>query len=628
MHDSAEPELTTGSPTIAVSEDSESGSTSESASRPATPSGWSDAPTFSEDQENLIWHDRVQGEGDDDDVEYLVQEMINEQRSREAETIHNYEQSRLRPEDWDSISAFRLRFIANVSRAAYDKFREAFGDRIQLDSDWVLLHRIAELSRIQPIWYDCCINSCLAYLGDLTDAETCPECQEPRRTPTGRTRRFFCYIPFIPRLQALFQSPDLIYMMQYRARFDNMDDDIIRDVFSSDHYRRLRTTRVLVDGQELPHLHFSDARDIAFAICMDAYLLFQRKRAGPSATPILLQNYNLPPDLRIHLDHLFCLGIIGGPNQPKRLHTFLIPFEEECVQLAHGVSTYDALKRELFLLHAYCILCLGDIIAILKALNMRGVNAVVPCRTCLIRGLLIPGKTNYYVPLRHPLPVDPDELPVAWDPWNLPLRTHSGILKALEEMRSAQSFAYRDKLGRHYGLRCRRGDPFLGPVIGTRVQSTLDYACSCPWDWMHLFCENNIPNLVSLWMGRFKTLDDEGAGAYVIPDAVWAQIAQETSAAVQDIPSAFVSAIPDLINARDSFTAEIWAFWFIYIAPIVLRGRFADSKYYDHMCDLAAIMKTTLRFEITRAEVQDLRAQIIHWVESYEEYYYQYDAGR
>ena len=48
---------------------------------------------------------------------------------------------------------------------------------------------------------------------------------------------------------------------------------------------------------------------------------------------------------------------------------------------------------------------------------------------------------------------------------------------------------------------------------------------------MHLFCENNIPNLVALWMGRFKGLD-EGSGSYIIPDEVWVEIARESAAAV------------------------------------------------------------------------------------------------
>ncbi|KAI9068860.1 hypothetical protein FKP32DRAFT_114346 [Trametes sanguinea] len=216
-----------------------------------------------------------------------------------------------------------------------------------------------------------------------------------------------------------------------------------------------------------------------------------------------------------------------------------------------------------------------------------------------------------------------------WDAQALPPRTHEGILNALAEMRDAETLAFREKLGRHYGLRCRRGDTDIGPVIGRRVQSSLDYARSFPWDWMHLFCENNVPNLVSLWMGRFKTLgDDEGSGCYIISDNVWAEIAAETTAAMQDIPSAFVSLVPDLINGRESFTAEIWAFWFMYLAPTLLYGRFADDKYYDHMMDLIAIMKKTLQFEITRIELEDLRQDIIRWVERYEELYYQYDADR
>ncbi|KAI0364415.1 hypothetical protein BV20DRAFT_956208 [Pilatotrama ljubarskyi] len=108
-------------------------------------------------------------------------------------------------------------------------------------------------------------------------------------------------------------------------------------------------------------------------------------------------------------------------------------------------------------------------------------------------------------------------------------------------------------------------------------------------------------------MGRFKGLG-EGSGSYIIPDEDWVEIARETMAAF--------------------WSAEIWAFWFIYIAPVVLRGRFEHEKYYDHMCDLISIMKTTLQFEITRQALETLREQIVRWVEQYEEYYYQYDSSR
>ncbi|OJT14660.1 hypothetical protein TRAPUB_8785, partial [Trametes pubescens] len=189
---------------------------------------------------------------------------------------------------------------------------------------------------------------------------------------------------------------ELVRLMQYRSTFDNAtNDNNIRDVFNSGHYCRLHQTRIIVDGETLLHNHFSDPRDVALGVCTDTYLLFQCKRAGPSATPILLQNYNLPPQLRTHLEHLICIGVIGGPKQSKLLHTFLIPFKNECTCLAHGVETHDSLHRESFLLHAYCIFCLGNIIMIMKLLNLRGVNALVPCRSCRIRGYLMPGQTNY-----------------------------------------------------------------------------------------------------------------------------------------------------------------------------------------------------------------------------------------
>ncbi len=38
--------------------------------------------------------------------------------------------------------------------------------------------------------------------------------------------------------------------------------------------------------------------DIALGVCTDSYLLFDRRRKGPSATPILVDIYSLPPEIR------------------------------------------------------------------------------------------------------------------------------------------------------------------------------------------------------------------------------------------------------------------------------------------------------------------------------------------
>ncbi|KJA13855.1 hypothetical protein HYPSUDRAFT_151081, partial [Hypholoma sublateritium FD-334 SS-4] len=115
---------------------------------------------------------------------------------------------------------------------------------------------------------------------------------------------------------------------------------------------------------------------------------------------ILLQLYNLPPEVRTHIGRLMCVGVIPGPRAPKDLASFLLPLDDECAKLAHGVSTYDCSEDCLFDLHAYNLYPLGDIIAIEKFLNTKGHNSFHPCRSCKIRAVNDPnGKKTYYVPL-------------------------------------------------------------------------------------------------------------------------------------------------------------------------------------------------------------------------------------
>src|SRR5882762_1775119 len=156
------------------------------------------------------------------------------------------------------------------------------------------------------------------------------------------------------------------------------------------------------------------------------------------------------------------------------------------------------------------------------------------------------------------------------------------------------------------------GDPALHRV------SSVDLVQCYPWDWMHLFLENIVPTLIKLWMGKFKGLD-VGSGKYEIAKEVWAEIGCETVDAVKDIPSAFVWSISNIAIDRSYVTAEGWGVWFMYLAPFLLRDRFADAKYYHHLCSLVDIIKTCLQFEITEQKVDELEEKIHAWVRLYEE---------
>ncbi|KAJ6613932.1 hypothetical protein B0H10DRAFT_1763781, partial [Mycena sp. CBHHK59/15] len=149
----------------------------------------------------------------------------------------------LTEKDRDSIRAFKLVLLSKMPRIAFAHMHHAFRHKMDISSHWAIIHRIAILICVEPVWYHCCPNSCMAYMGPYSDLThcRCRECKEPRFTHSDK----------------LHKAGE------------------ISDVFDSDHYRTLRRTKVTVDGKKLPHCYFSGKHDIALGICLDSYLLFQ-----------------------------------------------------------------------------------------------------------------------------------------------------------------------------------------------------------------------------------------------------------------------------------------------------------------------------------------------------------------
>ncbi|KAF8550334.1 hypothetical protein OG21DRAFT_1478565 [Imleria badia] len=381
----------------------------------------------------------------------------------------------------------------------------------QMNSKFVIFHRMGLLSGIKPVIYDCCPNSCITYTEKYIHHQYCLFCQEPHLTPNGKPHHQFLYVPLIPHLQGYFSSSKMIQKMSYRSLYQRTDGQI-GDVFD-----------------------------------------------GPSATPILLQNYNLPPQIRTRLCNLIYLGY------------FLSPLDDEMADLAYGVPTFDTVEQTMFQMHAYIIFKLGDIIAIKRFMQIKGHNAVYPCRSCKIQATRSTGKT-YYVPLQPPKST-----------------SHQEFINTVTKLNGAMTKAERARITKATGIK---------DLLGLRQVGSLDYAWSMPWEWFHLLLENDIPNLMDLWTGQFKGLDT-GDKDFEISQHIWEEIGKETTAAVKDILASFVHVLSNIATDRTFFTAESWNFWFIYLAPILLKGRFPKDKYYKHMCELADIMKITLQFHCT-----------------------------
>ncbi|KAJ7114526.1 hypothetical protein C8R43DRAFT_903057, partial [Mycena crocata] len=179
----------------------------------------------------------------------------------------------LTEKDRDNIRGFKLKMMSQMPRTAYNQMVYTFDHKMDLSTEWVMLHRVAILSGIQPVWYHCCVNSCAAYTGRFSDLTECEYCDEPRLSPKGKPRRMFCYLPIIPRLQGFFQNPKSIERLLYRANYEHIPDTI-SDVFDGQHYRDLCDQHVVVDGETLEHKYFSGKYDVCLGVCTDSYLLF------------------------------------------------------------------------------------------------------------------------------------------------------------------------------------------------------------------------------------------------------------------------------------------------------------------------------------------------------------------
>jgi hypothetical protein len=187
------------------------------------------------------------------------------------------------------------------------------------------------------------------------------------------------------------------------------------------------------------------------------------------------------------------------------------PVFKELMCLQHGVWAFDILADKFFLLRAYLILVFGDIPAMAMGMCMTGHNGVSPFCMCKILGIQIPNSNNpvHYVPLDrslHPTAIGSESVIAIYDATALPLQTEDEMLHQAREVQKASNKAQKDKLSKAYGIK--------GVSILSNIKS-LSFPLSFPYNFMHLIWENVIPNLILLWTGEFKGLD-EGVGDYTV----------------------------------------------------------------------------------------------------------------
>ena len=515
--------------------------------------------------------------------------------------ICNSAQEHLDSDNLNAICAFNYHITKSTTRDAFESLRHAFPTQVQhVQSLFETQQRVAELSGLKAEYSDCCPKICCCFTGSYENLDHCPfpDCQEPRYDESGKPRMQFQHLPVGPRLQAMFLNDDIIKLLDYRTT--RTPGESVSDVFDGKLYRDLCERFVRVDGEIFDHKYFEDRHNIALSLSLDGFPIFNKRNL--SAWPVILINFSLPPDIRTHLIHLLCYGVIPSPKAVKDIDSFLYPLYHELEKLARGITSLDLRSKELFLLRAFLILIFGDMPAVAKVMRMKGHNGFCPCRFCEIHGVRYPTGSVYYVPLAR---FNGEE---SYDATALQKRTHEQFLNQAEEVIAAPTTAEEDRLSMTYGI---KGLPLLSLI------STLVLPLSFPLDFMHLIFENLVPNLVAHYTGNFKGLD-AGIEEYILPAHIWSEICKIGSASGDTIPSQFGARTPNLDKERSHMTAEAWSFWVMYIAPIILRDRFTKPRYYTHFMKLVHLIHLCLSYDMKASDINAIRIGFQEWVVEYE----------
>ena len=127
-------------------------------------------------------------------------------------------------DDIDSIKMFHLLWRGQLSQQLYSSFSWFWNGHIHIESLFKLLQRMVHLSAIHPESYDCCVNSCCAFIGDL-DVSQCPHCKEPQLDEHKWWWNVFKYIPLTNHIKDMYSNPSVSQKMSYWQSFTYSPND-------------------------------------------------------------------------------------------------------------------------------------------------------------------------------------------------------------------------------------------------------------------------------------------------------------------------------------------------------------------------------------------------------------------
>lgn len=529
---------------------------------------------------------------------------------------------------------------SHASEATYNAVRDSILRRfpnLEILSYYSVRNRVSEITGVSSILDDMCINSCVAFVGPLSDLKQCPECSEPRYdqeklTVAGKEvpRQQACTIPLGPQLQALRRSPEgaaaLLYGRQKLTEVSKSHsaavlptDRVYDDIFSGSDIRALAE-----------ELHLA-ADDYLVGFSLDGAQVYQNKKSDTWIGIWMIYNYD--PATR-YLNKFVLPGhVIPGPCKPKVQDSFLFRPFYHLSALQHenggrGMAVWDALRGEN--IHSRVIFLFGtaDAVGLTELDGRVGHHGAQGCRVgCEMKGRHKPSSGHYCA--AHLRPND-----FVTDDCNHPDYNFRFPQKSLSPD------AYKTKLAKVVSSkdqpdfeRNRKLTGISKPSIlsGLSPRLMLQVPKCFTVDLMHLGFINLGELLIPLWRGtiRCDATDDKATWDWAtLVGQTWIEHGKLVAAATKYFPSSFHRPPRNPAEKISSgFKATEYYLYLFGLGPAFFRT-ILPRKYWRNFCKLVYGFRIIMQRKVLGHQLQEGHIALTSFVEEYENLYYQRRADR
>lgn len=525
--------------------------------------------------------------------------------------------------------AIRLYLALNNADDDYTKAASAireYNNTITLPSLRQIKSLVSQITGVEEMKHDMCVNTCVGFTGPFESLDHCPECSEPRynqeeleATGAKVPRRQFSTIPVGQQLQAIHRSPEGAVALQYRniqtqQIFDELNQSNGSKESYDDFFDGSQYLEAVNEGKIKPEDH-------VLMFSTDGAQLFKNKQSDCWMSIWVVLDRS--PETRYQKRYVLPGVVIPGPNKPKNLDSFLFPsFHHLSAIQQEGLKIWDASRNIIYTSNPFLALGTADGPALAYLNGFVGHHGKYGCRLhCGMKGRHKAGCPHYFAAHKKP----PDFNVEGCDHPDIDVRnlgtcsTEVYWKDLVYVLLSVTDSQYRQR-------RLETGISKPSLFLGFQSAHIFGVPTCFGSDIMHLLSLNIPDLLIPLWRGTFECDKDDNKSTWtwaVLVGDVWKEFGMLVEESTSHLPGCF-DRPPRNPEKKINSGYKAWEFTLLLygLCVVFLHGVLPD-QYWIHFCKLVRAVRIISQHHITQNELCVAARLFVEFIEEFEDLYYQ-----